>query len=158
MEKDLLIQTAIACVACDGTFDDRELDILRKYVSEKKLCEKDQLEQIITDFKGKFSKEGLDTLRSIINHLMAAGYDREETISILKTAHEIILADEKIEYLEIKFFKMLCKVLHVPQESLKEIIPNIEPIFHEEDIAVLSPIENYFQAAQLALESDHKEE
>lgn len=148
--ENIRLQTAIACIACDGSFDDRELRVLENVAERENLCPPDELARAVADFKTRLADEGLRTLRGTVDRLMAAALDRPAAESILKTAHAVILADSRIEYLEIKFFKLLCRVLHVALSSLPALIPGIEQIFCDEDIAAVSPVDDYFIAADLA--------
>ena len=129
----LLFQTAFCCMASDGHIDQREIDKIQS------LCEASPLFRDF-DFLAEtnrlveaINEQGKDLISNYLDTLESYFLTEEEELSLIDFAVQVIRADEKIEYTEIKFFKTIRHRLKVSDERILEKFPDIEQ-FLEKDI------------------------
>jgi len=136
----LLIKTAFCCMASDGNIDNREISLINsmceKSTSLKDINFHEEINSLITELNTK----GKDFLSNYFNLLKVSSLTEEEELTLIDFAIKTIKADEKIEYSEIKFFKVIRRNLKVSNEKILDVYPDIEQ-FVEEDIITESYLE-----------------
>jgi len=123
----LLLKTAFSCMACDGDIDKREVKLIKKLHKENKpFGEIDTLLLAI-------NKDGHQFLKGYFNELTTAILSEANELKLIEVAIETIKADDKVEYSEIKFFKVIRSELKIEDESILEKHPDFED-YLEQDI------------------------
>ena len=137
MEKQnldrLLLKTGFSCMACDGHVDDREVELIHILSQQKRmfgdLDTKVELEKLVDSI----NSQGTGFLKDYLKELSQAHLSKQEQLKVISTSIGTIEADEKIEYSEIKFFKILRSKLDISDEEILKEYPEFEE-YLEEDI------------------------
>ncbi|MFW5721170.1 MAG: hypothetical protein ACOCWW_02150 [Bacteroidota bacterium] len=134
--EELLLQTAFSCMACDGEIDKREIELIKSLEKDEQLFELENIESLLNELIEEINKKGHGFLRDYLNQVNQASLTEEQEIKLVRTAIRTIEADEKVEYSEIKFFKIIRPKLAVSDKTLKENLSDIENIeeYLEQDI------------------------
>jgi uncharacterized tellurite resistance protein B-like protein len=137
MEKqrvnELLLKTAFSCMACDGEIDNKEVQVIKDMHAEKKIFGEINLENELDKLVGGINKDGYGFLKLFFSELTTANLSEKDELRIIETAIETIKADNKVEYSEVKFFKVIRSKLKISNEAILEIHPEFED-YLEEDI------------------------
>jgi uncharacterized tellurite resistance protein B-like protein len=130
MEKisfnQLLFQTAFCCMSCDGDIDKREIATIQAMCEKSSLFQDFDFQTEINALVEKINTEGKRFMASYFNLLKETDLTAEEELTLIDFAIQTILADEVIEYSEIKFFKNIRHRLKVSDEDILSRFPDIE--------------------------------
>lgn len=129
----LLLKTAFSCMACDGVIDKREVKLIKKLHKENKTFGEIDLDAQLDELLSTINKEGTKFLKGYFNELTSAELSEEKELEIIKVAIATIKSDEKIEYSEIKFFKVIRSKLKIDNDTILEKYPDFEE-YLEQDI------------------------
>lgn len=144
--NELLLKTAFSCMACDGRIDKQEVELIRtlhrEYRTFGDLDIKEELDKLLLEI----NKNGHQFLRDYFSAISSVSLGEEEEIQLIKVAIDTIKADDKIEYSEIKFFKVIRSKLKVDNERILKTYPDFEEYLEEDIIseAYLSRLQNDF--------------
>lgn len=129
----LLLKTAFSCMACDGDIDNREVVLIKKIHQDKNFFGEidinEELEALISDI----NRDGKRFLLNFFNDLSANDLNEQEEMKLIKVAIDTIKADGKVEYSEIKFFKVIRSKLKIKNETILAVYPDFEE-YLEQDI------------------------
>ena len=141
--SELLLQTAFACMACDGDIDKREVDLIKSLEEKENLFGVDDIEAELNDLVKSINKTGIEFLRSYLYRISQSNLSEDEEIKVARTAIRTVEADEKVEYSEIKFFKIIRSKLNASNKTILQKLSDIENIeeYLEQDIISESYIE-----------------
>ena len=134
--KNLLFRTAFCCMASDGEIDNRELAIIKSMCEKSSLFDNFDYQTELNSLVEKINKEGKMFILRYFELLKNSSLSEEEELTLIDFAIQTILADELIEYSEIKFFKNIRLRLKVSDEKILERFadfPDMEQ-FLEQDI------------------------
>lgn len=135
--KKLLLKTAFACMACDGTIDKREIDIVCKITHEENLFEPFELQTELNSLIDELNQNSNMFITNYFNQLSKANLSDEYQLLVLNNAITTIRADEVIDYHEIKFFKAIRKQLTISDKQILMDYPDVEE-YLEQDIVYCS--------------------
>ncbi len=79
------------------------------------------------------NKDGQLFLKSYFADLSSEVLKEEDELKLIEVAIETIKADDKVEYSEIKFFKLIRSKLKIPNKSILNVHPDFEE-YLEQDI------------------------
>lgn len=137
MEKiyfnELLLKTAFSCMACDGQIDKRELELIKKLHNENTFFGELDIDDFLNIWYSELSQDGQKFLRNFFKDLSSTILTIEDELKIIEAAIKTIKADEKIEYSEIKFFKVIRSKLKIQNDSILAVHPDFEE-YLEQDI------------------------
>ncbi|MDH6357373.1 TerB family tellurite resistance protein [Parabacteroides sp. PF5-9] len=131
--NQLLLKTVFSCMACDGNIDDREVQLIKEMHSQKKLFGDIDIHAELDRLLSAINKEGLLFLKKYFEELGTFHFSEEEELKLIGAVIETIKVDEKVEYNEIKFFKVIRSKLKTSNEVILEKYPEAEE-FLEEDV------------------------
>ena len=134
----LLLNTAFCCMACDGNIDPKEIELIKSMCSNSPLFVAFNFGDEINSLVTKLNTEGNHFINNYFDLLNAASLSEDEELTLIDFAIKTINADEKIEYSEIKFFKVIRHHLKLSDETILSKYPDIE-YWLEQDIIT----ENY---------------
>jgi uncharacterized tellurite resistance protein B-like protein len=134
----LLLKTAFSCMACDGHIDEKEVNLIKELGEDKKLFGEINIEGELKNLINEINQDGEKFLKLYIDEIEQTKMNDDEELIIIKTAIETINADEKLEYDEVKFFKIIRSNLNISNEKILSQIPDIED-YLEQDVIT----ENY---------------
>lgn len=135
-----LLKTAFSCVACDGHIDSREIGLIRKLGNEEKMFGDIHLNGELDQLVQSINEQGHVFLREFLSELKQSQLSEEQELAVIETAIRTINADEKLEYSEIKFFKIIRSKLNISNQAILAKMPEIED-YLEQDIISESYIE-----------------
>jgi len=131
--NQLLLKTAFSCMACDGSIDKREVKLLKKMSNEKQEFGDIDINAQLDTLLLSINKDGLQFLKDYFSELTSIELSEDEELKIVKVAIDTIKADEKVEYSEVKFFKVIRSKLTITDEKVLKQHPDFEE-YLEQDI------------------------
>lgn len=129
----LLLKAAFSCMACDGDIDDREVLLIKSMHNDHKIFGDIDIEKELDELQSSINKDGKKFLKNFFNDLANNELTQEEELKLIEASIDTIKADDKIEYSEIKFFKVIRSKLKIKNELILEVHPDFEE-YLEQDI------------------------
>ena len=131
----LLLLTAFSCMACDGEIAGEELSLIKELDAKEKLFGDIDVNLELNKLKEQVDKEGNMFLKRYIDELGKAELTDVQELTLLKVAYLTILADNKVEYNEVKFFKIIrSNMKKLDDDTILNKIEGIEDYFVQSDI------------------------
>jgi uncharacterized tellurite resistance protein B-like protein len=142
----LLLKTAFSCMACDGEIDNKEIEVIRRMHAEKNIFGNINLNEELNKMVAQINTEGQGFLKQYFQDLTNANLPESDELKIVETAIETIKADDKIEYSEIKFFKVIKSKLKISNDLIMNVHPDFEEYLEDDIISptYLSTIQSDF--------------
>jgi len=148
----LLLKTAFLCMASDGNIDEREISLIETMCSNSPLFENFNFEEEINTLITKLNTRGKEFFNYYFDLLRHSTLTEQEELTLIDFAINTIRSDEKIDYSEIKFFKVIRHNLKISDENILAVYPDIEQ-FLEQDVITESYLEKitnqYLKIAEL---------
>lgn len=129
----LLLKTAFSCMACDGDIDKREVKLIKQLQKEYKTFGEIDINAELDTLLLAINKDGHQFLKGYFNELSTSELTEANELKLIEVAIDTIKADEKVEYSEIKFFKVIRSKLKIDNEPILEKHPDFED-YLEQDI------------------------
>ncbi|MGL1885709.1 MAG: TerB family tellurite resistance protein [Reichenbachiella sp.] len=149
----IALKTAFSFMTCDGHIDANEIALIRKMALESELFGNINVEQELEFLIEVINKLGMGFLKDYFKLLQNANLSEEQELILVEVAIETLSADSKIDYNEIKFFRIFRTMLHVNDDQIREKVPSIGEAFLETDIFSKSYLDqlfdDYFQHASI---------
>lgn len=120
-------------MACDGDIDKREIKLIRKLQLDFNIFGDLDIDRELESLLLAINKDGLRFLKDYFNELNESELSQSEELKLIEVAIATIKADEKVEYSEIKFFKVIRSKLEIDNKFILEKHPDFEE-YLEEDI------------------------
>ncbi len=134
----LLLKTAFCCMACDGKIEDIEISQIKTLCSSSSQFKDFDFNTEINVLLQKINAQKKEFINYYIDLLHNSDLNHDEELELLRFAIDTINADNKVEYSEVKFFKIIRHKLKITDESILEKFPEVES-WLEDDIVT----ENY---------------
>lgn len=131
----LLLKTAFSCMACDGDIDNREIVLIKAMHQERKIFGEIDINQELDNLLLEINHDGHQFLKSYFSDLKSCTLTEKDELKLIEVAIETIKADEKIEYSEVKFFKVIRSNLKITNESILERHPDFEEYLQQDIIS-----------------------
>jgi hypothetical protein len=131
--KKLLLKTAFSCMACDGDIDKREVLLIKKMHQEQNFFGDIDINQELDMLLLEINRDGHKFLRGYFNDLTSTELTEQNELRLIEVAIDTIKADDKVEYSEVKFFKVIRSKLKIHSDLILEIHPDFEE-YLEQDI------------------------
>lgn len=151
-QNELLLRTAFACMSCDGDIATEEVDMIKQMSIEKHLFGDINIDKELDELVKEINQKGKGFLKQYLVHLSEQMLTEEQELKIADVAVQTIRSDKKIEYSEIKFFKVLRSNLKtVSDETLLDKIEGIDENYLAQDIRAdyLQIYDDYFNTIEL---------
>lgn len=129
----LLLKTAFSCMACDGDIDKREIKLIKRLHKEKKTFGDLDVNAEMDNLLITINKDGHQFMRDYFDELTSSELSEVNELNLIEVAIDTIKADEKVEYSEIKFFKVIRSKLKIGNEPILDKHPDFED-YLEQDI------------------------
>jgi uncharacterized tellurite resistance protein B-like protein len=129
----LLLKTAFSCMACDGDIDKREVVLIKSMHEEKQIFGEIDINQELDNLLLEINRDGNKFLRSYFNELTSTVLSEQDELKLIEVAIDTIKADGKVEYSEVKFFKVIRSKLKIENEPILVVHPDFED-YLEQDI------------------------
>jgi len=120
-------------MACDGDIDKREIILIKTMHLNKKTFGDIDINLELDNLLLEINHSGHEFLRSYFNELTTNELSEQDELKLIEVAIETIKADDKVEYSEIKFFKVIRSNLKIKDEVILNIHPDFEE-YLEQDI------------------------
>ncbi len=151
-QNELLLRTAFACMSCDGDIASEEVELIRQMSKEKQMFGDVDIDKELDALVKEINLKGKGFLKQYLIRLAEESLTEEQELKVADVAVQTIRADNKIEYSEIKFFKVLRSNLkNVSDETLLEKIDGIDENYLAQDIRAdyLQMYDDYFTMIEL---------
>lgn len=147
----LLLKTAFSCMACDGDIDKREVKLIKKLHKENNTFGEIDINAELDTLLLTINKDGQQFLKEYFKELTEAELTEDNELEIIRVAIDTIKADEKVEYSEIKFFKVIRSKLKIGNELILEKNPEFEEYLEQDIISesYLSKLQDDFFDTQV---------
>ena len=153
-QNQLLLRTAFACMSCDGDIVTEEVCVIKQMAREKHLFGDIDIDKELDNLVSEINLKGKGFLKEYLQSLADGELTEEQELKVADVAVQTIRADDRIEYSEIKFFKVLRSNLkNVSDEKLLEKIDGIDENYLAQDIRAdyLQMYDDYFNAIELPI-------
>ena len=131
--NNLLLKTAFSCMACDGDIDMREVKLLKTLSNEKKEFGEIDINSELDALLLSINHDGHKFLKDYFSELSSFDLTEKDELKLVEVAIDTIKADNKVEYSEIKFFKVIRSKLSITNDKILELHPDFEE-YLEQDI------------------------
>lgn len=128
-------------MVCDGDIDDSEVKLIKELHIKKKAFGDITLDVEIDKLIESINNDSNFFIRTYFEELNSTELSKEDELKIIETAVKVIEADEKIEYNEIRFFKIIRSKLNISNDEILELYPTLEE-YLETDIISESYLAN----------------
>ena len=120
-------------MACDGDIDKREVKLIKQLQKEHKTFGEIDINAEVDTLLLAINKDGHQFLKGYFNELITTELTKANELKLIEVAIDTIKADDKVEYSEIKFFKVIRSKLKIDNEPILEKHPDFED-YLEQDI------------------------
>ena len=151
-QNELFLRTAFACMSCDGEIASEEVELIKQMSKEKQLFGEIDIDKELDELVREINLKGKGFLKQYLVNLAEESLTEEQELKVADVAVQTIRADNRIEYSEIKFFKVLRSNLKiVSDETLLEKIDGIDENYLAQDIQAdyLQLYDDYFSTIEL---------
>lgn len=151
-QNELLLRTTFACMSCDGDIATEEVDLIKQMAQEKHLFGDIDIDKELDELVREINLKGKGFLKQYLISLAEQELTEEEELQVADIAVQTIRADNRIEYSEIKFFKVLRSNLKVvSDDTLLDKIDGIDENYLAQDIRAdyLQMYDDYFNTIEL---------
>ena len=124
--KNLLLETAVSAIACDGSVDEREIEALRNIEKNSPYFSSDDLSKDLDKYLKNCEKNLEKFQSSLFKKIKKAKLNIVQELSLMEISLRIISADEKEEDDEINFVKLLRSNLSISDLILYQRFGKIE--------------------------------
>lgn len=124
--KNLLLETAVSAIACDGSVDEREIEALRNIEKNSPYFSSDDLSKDLDKYLKNCEKNLEKFQSSLFKKIKMAKLNILQELSLMEISLRIISADEKEEEDEINFVKLLRSNLSISDLILYQRFGKIE--------------------------------
>ena len=154
---ELLLKTAFCCMASDGEIAQEEIDTIQKLCQREEILKKMDFQNEIKRFVEEINKQGMQFIKNYLDELEKTLLTEQENINLLNIVFEVIFADGKVEYSEVKFFRNIRIRLSISDEEIEKNFANTPDldIFLEKDIVDHLSVEKVTQQYFSSIEIPH---
>lgn len=149
--SEFLLRTAFACMACDGEIAPQEVDLIKSMAAAESLFGSIDINKELDTLVADINQRGKSFLKSYLSLLSEMELSEKEELDVLRVALKTIWADNKIEYSEIKFFKILRSNLKVDDQTILDKVAGVDETYLAQDIRAdyMQLYESYFNSIQI---------
>ena len=154
--KELLLRTVFACMACDGDIATEEIQMLRKLITKTDLFKNLDYEVLLKEYINSINQDGVSFLNKYLSEVAKNTLSKEEQMSLVNLAFMTIEADERVEYSEVKFFKKIRVRLSLTDEEILTKHPDKEDFLLPDINVADDPEWNNVTFAEFTLNLDNE--
>lgn len=151
-QNELLLRTAFACMSCDGDIASEEVELIKQMSKDKHLFGEIDIDKELDELVEEINLKGKGFLKQYLVSLAEESLTEEQELKVADVAVQTIRADNRIEYSEIKFFKVLRSNLKIVSDgTLLEKIDGIDENYLAQDVQAdyLQMYDDYFNTIEL---------
>jgi len=121
-------------MACDGDIDKHEVKLIKQLQKERKTFGEIDINDELDTLLLAINKDGHQFLKGYFNELTTSELTEANELKLIEVAIDTIKADKKVEYSEIKFFKVIRSKLKIDNEPILEKHPDFEDYLKQDII------------------------
>ncbi|PIB36567.1 hypothetical protein BFP72_14740 [Reichenbachiella sp. 5M10] len=140
----IALKTAFSFMTCDGHIDENEIALIRKVASESELFGHINVDQELEFLIEVINQMGMGFLKDYFKVLKNANISEEQELILVQIAMDTLNADAKVDYNEVKFFRIFRTLLTVSDDQIRAKVPSINDEFLETDIFSKSYLDQLF--------------
>ncbi|MCV9387742.1 tellurite resistance TerB family protein [Reichenbachiella ulvae] len=149
----IAFKTAFSFMTCDGHIDKNEIALIRKLAAESELFGNINVDEELEFLIEVINRLGMGFLKDYFKVLKNAHLTQDQELTLVQVAMDTLNADARVDYNEIKFFRIFRTLLTISDDQIRERIPSISEDFLETDIfskAYLDQLfDDYFEHASI---------
>ncbi len=130
----ILLKTAFSFMTCDGHIAPNEVALIRKMAEEDKSFGDIDIDIELDFLIEVINTMGMGFLKYYFKVLKNAQLKQEQELKLIEMAVKTLYADGKVDYNEVKFFRIFRSLLSVTDEQIHSQNPNLSDEFLESDI------------------------
>jgi len=146
---ELLLKTAFCCMSCDGEIDTvEEVPLFREFCSGSSHFSELDFEKYLTSYIKDINDKGSQFLKEYLLELKDAELSDEKALILIGIALQMIYADNKVEFSEMKFFKLIRSHLKVSNDEIIEKFPTKNQFLRTSDedlIMQMADVEQFLE-------------
>ncbi len=148
--NQLLLKTAFSCMACDGDIDKREVVLIKQLHKKENIFGDIKINIEMDKLLVEINKNGQQFLKDYFAELTSFTLTEANELKLIEVSIQTIKADDKIEYSEIKFFKVIRSKFKIKNDLILEKYPDFEEYLEQDIISdsYLSKLQNDYLFSQ----------
>lgn len=150
--KNILLETAVSAIACDGDIDKREIEALKSFEKNSPYFSSEDLSETLEESLKECSKDIVEFQKSIFEKIKKSKLNLLQELTLMDISLRIIVADDIVVEAEKEFIIELRKHLSVSDLILYQRFGKIEYLGildYEENFVDFKKIENPEDQAEL---------
>ena len=132
--EKLLLKTAFACMACDGDIDQNEIQLIKRLHEEHHAFGDIDISTEINSLLTALNNDSVLFMKDYFSELSTLKISQAKELEIIKIAVDTINSDEKVEYSEIKFFKVIRSYMKIQNNQIVAKHPDFKTYLQEDII------------------------
>lgn len=149
----ILLKTAFSFMTCDGHIADNEVALIRKMAEEDKAFGEIDIDNELDFLIEVINTMGMGFLKDYFKVLKNAQLKQEQELKLIDIAVRTLYADNRVDYNEIKFFRIFRSLLSVTDAQIYQQNPQLADEFLESDIFSHSYLgqlfDDYFEQVEI---------
>lgn len=141
-KQELYLKTMFCCMACDGDIAPQEIKMVKAIAMQIPILKGLDIESILNTYVSAINQNGSLFLRKYLNELPEEDLTQEEELKVIELSINMIEADNRIDYSEVKFFKKIRSRLSVSDEQILAQHPDKEDFLLSDIDIVEEPVWN----------------
>jgi len=117
-KAELLLKTALCCMASDGSIAPEELEILQKTILTNSVFDSIDAETLLQDYSRSLMLEGMAFVNKYLAEVADNNLNDDDAIELIEVAFKTIEADNEIQYSEVFFFKKIRAFLSISDDAI----------------------------------------
>lgn len=130
----ILLKTAFSFMTCDGHIAPNEVALIRKMAEEDKAFGEIDIDTELDFLIEVINTMGMGFLKDYFKVLKNAPLKQEQELKLIDMAVKTLFADGKVDYNEVKFFRIFRSMLSVTDQQIIDQNPHLSDQFLESDI------------------------
>lgn len=130
----ILLKTAFSFMTCDGHIAPNEVALIRKMAEEDRAFGEIDIDTELDFLIEVINTLGMGFLKDYFKVLKNARLKQEQELKLIDMAIKTLYADGKVDYNEVKFFRIFRSLLTVTDNQILELNPHLPDQFLESDI------------------------
>lgn len=149
----ILLKTAFSFMTCDGHIAPNEVALIRKMAEEDHAFGEIDIDTELDFLIEVINTMGMGFLKDYFKVLKNAQLKQEQELKLVEMAINTLYADGKVDYNEVKFFRIFRSLLSVTDKQITDLNPHLSEEFIESDIFSHSYLgqlfDDYFEKAEI---------
>ncbi len=151
----ILLKTAFSFMTCDGHIDTNEVALIKKMAEEEELFGEINIKEELDAFIKGINVMGISYLKDYISILKSSKFTPSQELALVEMAVKTLYADGKVDYNEIRFFRIFRSMLGISDSLIRKQCPELTDEFFESDIFTHSFLrqlfDDYFDKIEMPL-------